>query len=288
MNFNRRGLFKSGIAGLFTGTVSSKPISPVASPIATPTLVPGVGVVQIIDPVQKLVYFKDLEGMSKWMKDGILHREDGPAIEEADGRKEWYLNGQLHREDGPAIECANGRKEWYLNGQRHREDGPAIEHYDGGKEWYQNSKLHREDGPAVEYADGTKEWYQNDNRHRIDGPACEYANGNRKWWVNGKRHRIDGPAVEYVDGTKEWYLDGRQVGESEFHRLVARYTKPKPRLLGIQVAARSLSDPRVQRLALGLTLRTFCKLNGLDPVERRQLERSTLSLPTPINTRELL
>lgn len=28
---------------------------------------------------------------------GELHREDGPAVEEADGTKKWYLNGQLHR-----------------------------------------------------------------------------------------------------------------------------------------------------------------------------------------------
>ena len=26
---------------------------------------------------------------------GQRHREDGPAIEEADGSKEWYLNGEF-------------------------------------------------------------------------------------------------------------------------------------------------------------------------------------------------
>ena len=26
------------------------------------------------------------------------------------GDKEWYLNGKLHREDGPAVEDANGYK----------------------------------------------------------------------------------------------------------------------------------------------------------------------------------
>ena len=44
------------------------------------------------------------------------HREDGPAIEDADGSKEWWVNGKLHREDGPAIEYANGTKAWYVNG----------------------------------------------------------------------------------------------------------------------------------------------------------------------------
>jgi len=27
-------------------------------------------------------------------------------------------NGELHREDGPAIEDANGNKSWYYNGQK--------------------------------------------------------------------------------------------------------------------------------------------------------------------------
>jgi hypothetical protein len=46
----------------------------------------------------------------------ILHREDGPAIEDADGHKEWWMDGNLHREDGPAVEYADGDKCWYLNG----------------------------------------------------------------------------------------------------------------------------------------------------------------------------
>jgi hypothetical protein len=35
---------------------------------------------------------------------------------------EWRNeNGLLHREDGPAIEYLNGDKEWYLNGMEHTE-----------------------------------------------------------------------------------------------------------------------------------------------------------------------
>ena len=91
----------------------------------------------------------------------ILHREDGPAVEDVDGSKFWCLNGKLHREDGPAYEDAKGIKEWCLNGKLHREDGPAVEWADGDKEWWLNNKRHREDGPAIEYADGSKEWYLN-------------------------------------------------------------------------------------------------------------------------------
>jgi hypothetical protein len=77
------------------------------------------------------------------------------------GNRFWFLNGLLHREDGPAVEWADGTKYWYINGQRHREDGPAIEYTDGWKEWYLNGKKMSEDGPAVEYANGTKEWWLN-------------------------------------------------------------------------------------------------------------------------------
>lgn len=31
-------------------------------------------------------------------KDGLLHREDGPAVEWADGFKFWYLNGEIKTE----------------------------------------------------------------------------------------------------------------------------------------------------------------------------------------------
>ena len=65
-----------------------------------------------------------------------LHRENGPAVEQADGSKVWYIDGKAHRTDGPAIERNDGSKEWVLNGQRHRVDGPAIEWSDGTKEYY--------------------------------------------------------------------------------------------------------------------------------------------------------
>lgn len=53
------------------------------------------------------------------------HREKGPAVTREDGSLEWRRNGMLHREDGPALDKP-GSKEWYLYGQRHRSDGPAA------------------------------------------------------------------------------------------------------------------------------------------------------------------
>jgi hypothetical protein len=70
---------------------------------------------------------------------GQLHREDGPAVENAVGRS-WWINGQLHRTDGPAIEWSSGSREWWINGKCHREDGPALISVYGIKFWYLNSK----------------------------------------------------------------------------------------------------------------------------------------------------
>tara|TARA_B110000503_G_C6938601_1_gene325889 strand:- start:132 stop:392 length:261 start_codon:yes stop_codon:yes gene_type:complete len=56
------------------------------------------------------------------------------------GDKEWRINGLLHREDGPAVEYANGDKWWYLNNLLHRTDGPAVELINGVKAWYYHDK----------------------------------------------------------------------------------------------------------------------------------------------------
>jgi len=49
---------------------------------------------------------------------GLLHRDDGPAIEEDDGTRRWYRRGKLHREDGPAIDYADGTRCWWLDGRQ--------------------------------------------------------------------------------------------------------------------------------------------------------------------------
>lgn len=82
-------------------------------------------------------------------KEGKLHRDDGPAVEDADGHKFWYKENKLHRDDGPVIEWSDGEKNWYKEGKLHREDGPAIERADGTKEYYLNDKIY----------DSYIEWY---------------------------------------------------------------------------------------------------------------------------------
>lgn len=71
------------------------------------------------------------------------HRVDGPAIIwKDDGEQLWYQHGVLHREDGPAIEFADGSKEWYFRGLMHRIGGPALEDIYGNDEWCLNGQCY--------------------------------------------------------------------------------------------------------------------------------------------------
>lgn len=61
-----------------------------------------------------------LESIGKrWYKNGELHREDGPAVEDKNGYKEWHIEGKRHRINGPAVEWGVRHKEWYIEGKRY-------------------------------------------------------------------------------------------------------------------------------------------------------------------------
>lgn len=65
---------------------------------------------------------------------GKLHRKFGPAFYK-DGSTFWFKNGILHRDNGPAVEYKEGKNIWFKNGRIHREDGPAIIFY-SDEEWF--------------------------------------------------------------------------------------------------------------------------------------------------------
>jgi hypothetical protein len=70
-------------------------------------------------------------------KDGLLHREDGPAVVLPNGDAFFYQNGLLHREGKPCSVLANGGRVWGLYGVPYREDGgPVVVSKDGKKLWY--------------------------------------------------------------------------------------------------------------------------------------------------------
>lgn len=70
-----------------------------------------------------------------WYHNGVLHRDNGPAIEEIDGSNTWYRHGLPHREDGPAFSSFY-TKHWYQHGVLHRLDGPAIQSIYWGDIWF--------------------------------------------------------------------------------------------------------------------------------------------------------
>jgi len=80
---------------------------------------------------------------------------------DAKGNVFWYKlkTREKHKENGPAVIQANGNKYYYQNDLLHREDGPAIELNNGDKKYYQHGKLHRLDGPAIELTDGNVEYW---------------------------------------------------------------------------------------------------------------------------------
>ncbi|WP_061961108.1 hypothetical protein [Demequina flava] len=67
-----------------------------------------------------------------WYTDGVLTREDGPAMTWADGAQEFWVDGRLHRDGGPAVQYPQpyggydeGPDEYWVQGRLHRTDGPA-------------------------------------------------------------------------------------------------------------------------------------------------------------------
>ncbi len=45
-----------------------------------------------------------------------------PAVVYSDGEQFWLKNGELHREDGPAIIYANGKESYYLDGKKYTKE----------------------------------------------------------------------------------------------------------------------------------------------------------------------
>ena len=64
-------------------------------------------------------YYIHERGNVKYFKNGLYHREDGPAIIKPSGTKEWLVKDKLHRIGGPAIESYVGElfNAYYINGE---------------------------------------------------------------------------------------------------------------------------------------------------------------------------
>lgn len=57
----------------------------------------------------------DSAGTKRWFKDGLLHRDDGPAVEYPNDGCMYFKHGKSHRLDGPADVLPDGIKYWYID-----------------------------------------------------------------------------------------------------------------------------------------------------------------------------
>ncbi len=148
----------------------------------------------------------------------------------------WYKNGLLHRNDGPAMTATIDdsyaprghylyRYVWMYHGQKHRWGGPAVEFDNLCTQWQLHGQLnHTLPGSPTAMGDHTVEWHINDFTCNEDGPATIYESGLICWYKDAERHRIDGPAVIYPTGDMEFCRDGKMV---PFCPLTAFYGHPK-------------------------------------------------------------
>lgn len=56
-------------------------------------------------------------GIVEYTLNGLLHREDGPALIYPRSSLFWYKHGKMHRTDGPAAIWASGTMTWFKNGK---------------------------------------------------------------------------------------------------------------------------------------------------------------------------
>lgn len=61
-------------------------------------------------------YINHLHHVEIWIRNGVIDREDGPAIIHKENRL-WVKNGYFHRLDGPAIDTKHCNKQYWINGQ---------------------------------------------------------------------------------------------------------------------------------------------------------------------------
>lgn len=101
--------------------------------------------------------FGEHHGYGYVNENGKLHSvDDRPARYAMDGSVEWYSNGVLHRDNGPAV-VSDTKRSYYVNGQpRDAADGPSTEWSNGTAVWTSNGRqVKRVDssGTITEYDD---------------------------------------------------------------------------------------------------------------------------------------
>jgi hypothetical protein len=204
-----------------------------------------------------------LNYLKEWYKNGILHRENGPARIKSDNNgkliiEEYYQNGILHSENNYPTTCRKQYHDygyysemWYLNDKLHNIDRPAVIIKDSNDnfvsvEAFVNGKRHRLNGPAHimyhKYTNkiSTQIYYENGKGHRLNGPAviefCKDTGNVRTeiYYQHGKRYRPFGlPALikyniddcpEIKASSEEWYQNGVLHRDNDLPAFIKHYS----------------------------------------------------------------
>lgn len=94
-----------------------------------------------------------------WHRNGVLHRENGPALTFRNGAEGYYRDGVPHREDGPALTFGAGVERVRRRGESPHEDRVSLAAIDGVEAYFRNGLLHRKGGPALTFSNGWEFWY---------------------------------------------------------------------------------------------------------------------------------
>jgi hypothetical protein len=187
---------------------------------------------------------KSFSENTTYYKDGLIHREDGPAkilknkssyTQKERVTETWYKKGNIHRDNGPAVQMTEDgeiiRQEWLINNTHHNFPGPAIVTKDF-EYYYFYGKRHKIGGPA--YISRTcKMWFINDINHNPNGPCViktEKGTLIKEWRdKDGRYHRVDGPAIERINNgkitTAKYFIHGREL--KTFKYIKRARNKPK-------------------------------------------------------------
>lgn len=135
-------------------------------------------------------------------------------IETVDGITRYVAGGRLHRVDGPARFCKNGCGVWYLRGRVGRyDDAPSIYRVrpcnicDGDIEILYNIY-----GTVYEHTGMKCAWIVGDRIYRKVGPSMITTGGAEHWLKRGEYHRLDGPCIVCPNGCRAWATHGNFGG----------------------------------------------------------------------------
>lgn len=126
--------------------------------------------------------------------------------------KRWFKNGVLHREDGPAVVWDNGSCHYWLNGKNLSQ-----------KEWAalikQSKENQFEKELKKEFPLVVANWDEVKNITRQgDSVILECNDGVKEYWSKKYQnlHRMDGPAVIGADKIEEYYIQGKKYTKLAF------------------------------------------------------------------------